>query len=133
VTRKLAARNAEVVKLYEAGGLTMAQIGERFGVTKARISQIICRHGSYAAWAVAAARREACARGFTAEDSAKGLAVFRARAAAGSYRAVDYSPIEVARRISRGETYGQIARALGISRCTVAGALYRLRQREQAA
>lgn len=58
---KTAQRDAEMVELY-ADGLTLEQIGERFGVTRERVRQIVAKvggPGAAEARAVRGARREA--------------------------------------------------------------------------
>ena len=41
-------RNQELIQAYQAG-MTMAQLGEKFGITRQRVSQIFKKHGIYVA------------------------------------------------------------------------------------
>jgi len=41
-------RDKEVIELYQTGA-TMAEIGEKFGITRQRVSQIFKRFGVYVA------------------------------------------------------------------------------------
>jgi hypothetical protein len=44
-SEQVSERDREMVRLYEAGELTLAEIGQRFGVSRQRVHQVLRRAG----------------------------------------------------------------------------------------
>lgn len=113
-------RDREMVDAYLAGS-TLAQLGERYGITRERVRQIVERSGIEGA-----AVRSMQARGgyFTPEGFARWTEAFRHNKGRYQEQFVDRNR-EILGWLSLGWTYEQVAQMCGVSRNTVAGAKWR--------
>lgn len=112
-------RNGKICALYRAGALSMQDIGERFGISGQRVSQIVQAAGLHREPNVTEKMREH-GRNMARQHRPK--------------RGDILNPLlpEAVALVSRGHSYGEAAKLLGLTRSAVAGACYRARKNARA-